>query len=44
MQIKETTNEGLKRGYEVTIPAADIDARVESEVRKIAPQVKMPGC
>ncbi len=43
MQIKETTNEGLKRGYEVTIPAADIDARVESEVRKIAPQVKMPG-
>jgi len=43
MQIKETTNEGLKRAYQVTIPAADIDARVESEVKKIAPQVRMPG-
>ncbi|QYU68030.1 trigger factor [Leptolyngbya sp. 15MV] len=43
MQIKETTNEGLKRGFQVTIPAADIDARIESEVRKIAPQVRMPG-
>lgn len=43
MQIKETTNEGLKRGYQVTIPAADIDARIEAEVKKIAPQVKMPG-
>ncbi len=43
MQIKETTNEGLKRGFQVTIPAADIDARIESEVKKIAPQVRMPG-
>ncbi|MBA4353841.1 MAG: trigger factor, partial [Novosphingobium sp.] len=43
MQIVETTNEGLKRAYTVTIPAADIAARVEGEVKKIAPQVKMPG-
>ncbi len=43
MQIKETTNEGLKRGYQITIPAADISARIEDEVKKIAPQVKMPG-
>jgi trigger factor len=43
MQIKETTNEGLKRAYQVTIPAKDIDARIEAEVKKIAPQVKMPG-
>ncbi len=43
MQIKETTNEGLKRAYTVTIPAKEIDERVTSEVRKIAPQVKMPG-
>ena len=43
MQIVETTNEGLKRAYSVTIPAADIAARVEGEVKKIAPQVKMPG-
>ncbi|HCS17945.1 MAG TPA: hypothetical protein DIW45_09405, partial [Erythrobacter sp.] len=43
MQIKETANEGLKRAYTVTIPAKDIDERVTSEVKKIAPQVKMPG-
>ena len=43
MQITETTNEGLKRVYDVTIPAADIEARIDSEVKKVAPQVKMPG-
>ena len=43
MQMKETANEGLKRAYTVTIPAKDIDERVTSEVKKIAPQVKMPG-
>ncbi len=43
MQIVETTNEGLKRGYTLTIPAKDIDARIEAEVKKVAPQVKMPG-
>ncbi|MCL6250936.1 trigger factor [Altererythrobacter sp. KTW20L] len=43
MQIVETTNEGLKRAYTVTIPAKDIEARIDTEVKKIAPQVKMPG-
>ncbi|MFA6219159.1 MAG: trigger factor [Erythrobacter sp.] len=43
MQIKETANEGLKRAYAVIISAKDIDARIDSEVKKIAPQVKMPG-
>lgn len=43
MQIVETTNEGLKRAYTLTIPAKDIDARIEAEVKKVAPQVKMPG-
>jgi len=43
MQIKETTSKGLKRGYQVTIPAKDIEARVDAEVKKIAPQVRMPG-
>lgn len=43
MQIVETSNEGLKRAYSVTIPASDIAARIEGEVRKIAPQVRMPG-
>jgi trigger factor len=43
MQIVETTSEGLKRAYSVTIAAKDIAARIEGEVAKIAPQVRMPG-
>jgi len=43
MQIVETTNEGLKRAYTVTIPAAAISSKVEGEIKKIAPQVRMPG-
>ena len=43
MQITETTNEGLKRAYTLTIPAKDIDARIGGEIKKIAPQIRMPG-
>ena len=43
MQTVETLNEGLKRAYRITIPAKDIDARVDQELKKVAPQVRMPG-
>ncbi|HWJ69069.1 MAG TPA: trigger factor [Sphingobium sp.] len=43
MQIVETLNDGLKRAYTLTVTAKDIDARVEEEVKAIAPQVRMPG-
>lgn len=43
MQIVETANEGLKRAYTVKIAAQDISARIEGEVQKIAPQMRMPG-
>lgn len=43
MQISETTNDGLKRAYSVTIPAAEIEAAITAEIKKIAPQVRMPG-
>jgi len=43
MQIVETTNEGLKRAYTVKIPAKDIESRIDAEVKKVAPQVRMPG-
>ena len=43
MQIVEKTNEGLKRGYTLTIPAKDIESRIDAEVKKVAPQVRMPG-
>ena len=45
MTIKtvETEKEGLKRAFMLTIPAEDIEARVEQEVKRLAPQVRMPG-
>jgi trigger factor len=43
MQIAETLNEGLKRAYTLTITAKDIESRIEGEVKKLAPQMKMPG-
>ena len=43
MQIAETLNDGLKRAYTLTITAKDIESRIEGEVKKLAPQMKMPG-
>jgi trigger factor len=43
MQTVETLNEGLKRAYTLTITAKEIDAKVDAEVKRVAPQVKMPG-
>ena len=43
MKHVETLNEGLKRAYQLTITAKDIDARVDAELKAIAPQVRMPG-
>ena len=45
MTIKtvEIENEGLKRAFMLTIPAEDIEARLDQEVKRIAPQVRMPG-
>jgi trigger factor len=43
MQTVETLNQGLKRAYRITIPAKEIDALVDKELKTIAPQVRMPG-
>ena len=43
MQTVETLNEGLKRAYTLTIPAKEIEARVDAELKRVAPQMKMPG-
>jgi trigger factor len=43
MQIVETINEGLKRSFTITIPAQSIAARIDGEVQKMAPTVRMPG-
>src|ERR1044072_2469646 len=43
MQTVETLNEGLKRAYTLKITAKDIDAKVDAEVKRVAPQIRMPG-
>ena len=43
MQTVETLNEGLKRAYTLKITAKDIDSRVDAEVKRVAPQIRMPG-
>src|SRR5688500_11539057 len=43
MQTVETLNEGLKRAYTLTITAKEIDGKVDAELKKVAPQVRMPG-
>jgi len=43
MQTVETLNEGLKRAYTLTIPAKDIASKVDAEVKKAAPTIRMPG-
>ncbi|MGZ8998905.1 MAG: trigger factor [Allosphingosinicella sp.] len=43
MKTVETENAGLKRAYTLTIAAKDIDSRLDQEIKRIAPTVKMPG-
>lgn len=43
MQVKETRNEGLKRGYEFTLPAADLAAQVDAKLKEAQPEVEMKG-
>ncbi|MDO5613534.1 MAG: trigger factor [Paracoccus sp. (in: a-proteobacteria)] len=43
MQVKETLNEGLKRGYEMTLPAADLAAEVDAKLKEAQPEVEMKG-
>ncbi len=43
MQTKQTTSEGLKRAYLITISSGEIADKIDAEIKKIAPQVKMPG-
>ena len=43
MQVTETLNEGLKRGYTITISAADLAAKVDEKLREAQPQVELKG-
>ena len=43
MQTVETLNEGLKRAFTITIPAKDIDARIDEQLKTMAPRMRLPG-
>jgi trigger factor len=43
MQITETSTEGLKHEFKVTVGADDIQQRVEQRLNEIGQQVKLPG-
>ena len=43
MQVTETLNEGLKRGYTVTVTAAELDAKVEQKLLEAQPEVEVKG-
>jgi len=43
MQVTETQNEGLKRGYSITITAAELEAKVNEKLAEAAPDIEMKG-
>ena len=43
MQVTETQNEGLKRGYSITITAAELDSKVNEKLAEAAPDIEMKG-
>lgn len=43
MQVKETQNEGLKRGYQFTLPAADLATEVDKKLQEAQPEIEMKG-
>ena len=43
MQVTETLNDGLKRGYTITVTAAELDAKVQEKLIEAQPEVEMKG-
>ncbi len=43
MTVTETLNDGLKRAYDVVIPAGAIAAKVDAAIAQVGPQIRMPG-
>lgn len=43
MQVTETLNEGLKRGYKVVVSAADIARKIDGELEEVAKKANLPG-
>jgi len=43
MQVTETLSEGLKRGFTIVVPAADIEGKRASRLTELSKTVKLPG-
>ncbi|WP_089269766.1 trigger factor [Puniceibacterium sediminis] len=43
MQVTETLNEGLKRGYAITVTAAELDSKVVEKLVEAQPDIEMKG-
>lgn len=43
MQVTETLNEGLKRGYNITVSADELAAKVDAKLKEAQPEVEMKG-
>jgi trigger factor len=43
MQVTETLNEGLKRGYTITVTAAELEAKVQEKLLEAQPEVELKG-
>jgi trigger factor len=43
MQVTETLNDGLKRGYAITVTASELDAKVNEKLTEAQPDVEMKG-
>ena len=43
MQITQTSNEGLKRGFKIVVGAAEIASKIDTKLKSIGQQVSLPG-
>ncbi|MBC7153542.1 MAG: trigger factor [Rhodobacteraceae bacterium] len=43
MQVTETLNEGLKRSYTITVPAGELQAKVNEKLAEAQPEIEMKG-
>jgi len=43
MQVTETLNDGLKRGYAITVSAAELDEKVNEKLAEAQPEIEMKG-
>ncbi|WP_166415947.1 trigger factor [Cochlodiniinecator piscidefendens] len=43
MQVTETLNEGLKRAYNITVSAAELESKVNEKLKEAQPEVEMKG-